>query len=159
MRHTAPSSLLAYDRVTQPVPGMSHSRSLRCRIAANNLQGTATSAIGNVKVLEGETTFAPILIRFMEALGPGRSAVDRLAQQGGRAVASLRTGARVVQLTGGRLGQLEGVVEFAVGHQLGIAGELGAEGSEPEVAVESGSKGLGGAVPHEDRPSLWQEKL
>ena len=48
VRHAAPSSFLAYYPVTQPVPGTSLSPSIRSRIAANNLRGTATSAIWNV---------------------------------------------------------------------------------------------------------------
>jgi hypothetical protein len=44
---------------------------------------------------------------------------------------------------------IEGVVEFAVGQQSGIAGDLGAEEVEPETAVELRSKRLGWAVTHE----------
>ncbi len=32
--------------------------------------------------------------------------------------------------------EVEGIVEFAVGQQSGIAGHLGADESEPETAVE-----------------------
>ena len=52
----------------------------------------------------------------------------------------------VLQLTGRGAGRIKGVVEFAVGQQSGIAGDLGAEESEPETAVELGSKRLGWAV-------------
>ena len=62
----------------------------------------------------------------------------------------------VLKLTGRGAGQIEGVVEFAVGQQSGIAGDLGAEESEPETVVELGSQGLGLAVTHEDRPSFRQ---
>ena len=54
-----------------------------------------------------------------------------------------------MQITGGRLGEVEGIVEFALGQESSIAGHLGAEESEPETAVESGSKGLGWVVAHE----------
>jgi hypothetical protein len=60
----------------------------------------------------------------------------------------------VLQLTGRGAGQIGSVVEFAVDQQPGIAGDLGAEEAEPEAAVESGSKGLGWAVTHEDPPSF-----
>jgi hypothetical protein len=44
-------------------------------------------------------------------------------------VASILSGALVLQFTGGRLGEVEGVVEFAVGQKSGIAGDLGPEES------------------------------
>jgi hypothetical protein len=57
------------------------------------------------------------------------------------------------------VGQVEGVVEFAVSEEPGIAGDLGAEEAEPETAVELGSQGLGVAVTHDDRPSFRQETV
>jgi hypothetical protein len=63
----------------------------------------------------------------------------------------------VLQLTGRGAGQVEGVVEFAVGQQSGIAGDLGAEEAEPETAVELGAKRLGWAVTHEDCSSNGQK--
>src|SRR5271157_3711580 len=83
VRHAAPSSFLAYYPVTQPVPGTSLSPSIRSRIAANNLRGTATSAIWNVTALERETTLAPILISFsrnvvkLQCFTPRGSAICR----------------------------------------------------------------------------------
>jgi hypothetical protein len=47
-----------------PGLGATRSRPIRARNAANNLRGTATSAIWNVTALERETTLAPILISF-----------------------------------------------------------------------------------------------
>jgi hypothetical protein len=44
-----------------------------------------------------------------------------------------------LQLTGSGVGQVEGVVEFAVGQQYGIAGDLGPEESEPEPAIRLGN--------------------
>ena len=41
---------------------------MRSRIDANNLRGTATSAIWNVTALESETTLAPILISFSRSV-------------------------------------------------------------------------------------------
>ena len=55
-------------------------------------------------------------------------------------------GSMVLQFTGRSAGPIEGVVEFAVGQQSGIAGDLDAEEAEPETTVESGSKGLGWVV-------------
>ena len=40
----------------------------------------------------------------------GQAAVDRLPQQGGRGVLSIRAGSTVLKLTGGGSGQIEGVV-------------------------------------------------
>ena len=74
-------------------------------------------------------------------------------------MASILSGTRVLQFRGGRLGEDEGIVEFAVGQQSGIAGHLGAEESEPETAVELGSERLGLSVTHEDRPSFRKEKV
>ena len=51
---------------------------------------------------------------------------------------------------GGRVGEVEGVVEFAVGQESGIAGDVGAVEFEAEAAVELGSERLGLAVTHED---------
>src|SRR5262249_23773738 len=56
-----------------------------------------------------------------------------------------------------RCGQVEGVVEFAVGQESGIAGDLGPEESEPETAVELRSQQLGRAVTHEDCSANRQE--
>jgi hypothetical protein len=72
-------------------------------------------------------------------------------------VLSILAGSMVLQFTCRGAGQIEGVVEFAVGQQSGIAGDLGPEEAEPETAVESGSKGLGWAVTHEVCSSNWQE--
>jgi hypothetical protein len=63
----------------------------------------------------------------------------------------------VLQFTGSSGGQIEGVVELAVGQQSGIAGDRGAEEAEPETTVESGSKGLGWVVTHEVCSTNWQE--
>src|SRR5918998_672644 len=63
---------------------------------------------------------------------------------------SILAGSRVLQLSGGRGGEVEGVVEFAVGQQSGIAGDVGAVEFEAEAAVELGSKWLGLAVTHRE---------
>jgi hypothetical protein len=47
-----------------------------------------------------------------------------------------------VQLVGGRVDGLEGVVEFAVGQESGIAGDVGDVEFEAEAALELGSKWL-----------------
>src|SRR5262249_33576124 len=93
----------------------------------------------------------------VEVRVPGQAAVDRLPQQGGRGVLNIRAGAMVLQLTGGGAGQVEGIVEVAVSQQSGIAGDLGSEESEPETAVELGSKRLGWAVTHEDCSAKGQD--
>jgi hypothetical protein len=72
----------------------------------------------------------------------------------GDAVQSILSRSTVLQFTGGGAGEFEGVVEFAVGQQSGIAGDLGAEESEPETAVELGAKGLSLGVTHKDCPSF-----
>jgi hypothetical protein len=54
-------------------------------------------------------------------------------------------------------GQVEGVVEFAIGQEAGIAGDLGPEGAEPEAPVESDAEWLGLAVTHQDGPSFRLE--
>jgi hypothetical protein len=72
-------------------------------------------------------------------------------------VLSIRAGSTVLQFTGSGAGQIEGGVEFAVGQESGIAGNLGAEESEPETAVELRSKRLGWAVTREVCSSDRQE--
>jgi hypothetical protein len=72
-------------------------------------------------------------------------------------VLSILAGSMVLQFTGHGAGQVEGVVEFAVGQQSGIADDLGAEESEPETAVELRSKRLGRALTHEDCSAKGQE--
>jgi hypothetical protein len=72
-------------------------------------------------------------------------------------VLSILAGSTILQLTGGGAGQIEGVVEFAVGQESGIAGDLGAEEAEPEPAVELGSKRLGRTVTHEVGSTNGQE--
>lgn len=61
VRLVTASSSLAYP-VPQLGPGTSRSRPIRSRIAVKSVRGTATSVIWNVRVLERETIFAPILI-------------------------------------------------------------------------------------------------
>src|SRR5262249_44733472 len=95
----------------------------------------------------------------VEILVSRQPAVNRLPQQGGLGVLSVLPGATVLQHTGSGVGQVEDVVELAVGQQSGIAGDLGAEEAEPETAVELGSQGVGLAVTHEDRPAFRQEKV
>ena len=53
------------------------------------------------------------------------------------------------------LGEIEGVVEFAISEQTGVAGDLGTKESEPEV--ELGPKRLSLAVTHQGTPSFRQE--
>jgi hypothetical protein len=88
----------------------------------------------------------PESLGVVEVLVPGQAAEDRLPQQGGRGVLSIPAGSTALQLTGGGSGQIEGDVVFAVGQESGIAGDLGAEESEPESAVELGSQWFGRAV-------------
>src|SRR5262249_3072718 len=66
-------------------------------------------------------------------------------------------GACVLQHVGGCVGELEGVVEFAVGQQPGIAGDVGPVEFEAEAAIELGSKWLCLAVTHQRSLSGWQE--
>jgi hypothetical protein len=63
----------------------------------------------------------------------------------------------VLQLTGRGAGQVEGVVEFAVGQRSGIAGDIGPEEAEPETAVELGSQRIDRAVTHEVGSTYGQE--
>jgi hypothetical protein len=70
---------------------------------------------------------------------------------------SIRPGATVLQRTGRGVGQVEGVIEFAISEQSGIAGDLGTEEWEPETAVELESERLGWAVTHEVGSSNGQE--
>jgi hypothetical protein len=64
-------------------------------------------------------------------------------------VLRIPSGSTILQLTGSGSGLIEGVVEFAVGQQSGIAGDLGPEEAEPEAAVELRSQRLGRAVTHQ----------
>src|SRR5262249_8227699 len=79
----------------------------------------------------------------------------------GRRPGSARSGSwprsTVLQLTGGGSGQIEGVVEFAVGQESGIAGDVGPVEFEAEAAIELGSKWLCLAVTHQRSLSGWQE--
>jgi hypothetical protein len=58
---------------------------------------------------------------------------------------------------GGRVSEPEGVVEFAVGQQSGIAGDVGAVEFEAEAAVELGPKWLDLTVTHRESLSGRQE--
>jgi hypothetical protein len=55
-------------------------------------------------------------------------------------VARVPAGPSVAQVVGGRVGELQGVSEFSVGQQAGIAGDVGAVEFETEAAVELGSQ-------------------
>ena len=79
----------------------------------------------------------------VEILVAGQAALGRLTQQRRQAVARVLSGALVLQLSGGRGGEVEGVVEFAVGQQAGIAGDLSPEEADLEAAVELRSERLG----------------
>ena len=94
----------------------------------------------------------------VEVLVPGQAAVDRLTQQGGRGCAeySGRSVCRAAR-SAAECGEVEGVVEFAVGQQSGIAGDVGAVEFEAEAAVELGSEWLGLAVTHRESLSGRQE--
>ena len=65
-------------------------------------------------------------------------------------MACVPAGACVAQHVGGRVGELEGVVEFAVGQEAGVAGHLGPMEFEAEAAVELGSERFGLAVTHQE---------
>ena len=84
----------------------------------------------------------------VEVLVPGQATEEGLTQESREAVACVPAGPCVVQHVGGRVGELEGVVEFAVGQESGIAGDVGAVEFEAEAAVELGSEWLGLAVTH-----------
>jgi hypothetical protein len=86
----------------------------------------------------------------VEVLVPGEPTEEGLTQEGREAVACVPAGPCVVQLVSGRVGELEGVVEFAVGQESGIAGDVGAVEFETEAAIELGSKWLGLAVTHRE---------
>jgi hypothetical protein len=81
----------------------------------------------------------PQALSVVEVLVPGEPTEEGLTQEGREAVACVPAGPCVVQLVGGRVGELEGVVEFAVGQESGIAGDVGAVEFEA-AAVELGSK-------------------
>jgi len=72
-------------------------------------------------------------------------------------VLDILAGSMVMQFTGRGAGQIEGVIEFAVGQESVIAGDLGPEEAEPETAVELRSKRLGWAITHEVCSSNGQE--
>jgi hypothetical protein len=72
-------------------------------------------------------------------------------------VLRILAGSTVLQFPGRGAGQIEGVVEFAIGQESGIAGDLGPEEAEPETAVELGSQRLGRAVTHEVGSTNGQE--
>jgi hypothetical protein len=72
-------------------------------------------------------------------------------------VSRVMTGPRAVERIDSRVGELEGVIEFAVCQQAGVAGCFGAVEFEAEAAVELGSERLGLAVTHQRTLSNWQE--
>jgi hypothetical protein len=80
-----------------------------------------------------------------------------LPQERGEAVACVPAGPCVLQVGGGCVGELEGVVELAVGEQPRIAGDVGAVEFEAEAAVELGPKWLDLAVTHRESLSGRQE--
>jgi hypothetical protein len=85
----------------------------------------------------------------IEVLIPGQPTEEGLTQERGQAVARVAAGACVLQHVGGCVGELEGVVEFAVGQQAGVAGDFGAMEFEAEAAIELGSERIGLAVTHQ----------
>jgi len=72
-------------------------------------------------------------------------------------MACVSAGARVLQVVGRRGGEVQGVVEFAIGQQFGITGDVDAGEFETEAAVESGPKWFGLAVTHRESLSGGQE--
>jgi hypothetical protein len=72
-------------------------------------------------------------------------------------VASVPVGPCVIQLVGGRVGELQGVVEFAVGQESGIARDVGPVELEAQAAIELGSERLDLAVTHRESLSEQQE--
>ena len=66
------------------------------------------------------------------------SRLKRDSEEGREAAACVPAGPCVVQLVGGRVDGLEGVVEFAVGQESGIAGDVGDVEFEAEAALELG---------------------
>ena len=84
----------------------------------------------------------------VDILVAGQSAVDRLAQEGEQAVLGVLSGAGVVQAGRRRRGQAEGVVEFAVGEESGVAGDGGAVELQLDLAVEIDAEGVVLAVTH-----------
>jgi hypothetical protein len=74
----------------------------------------------------------------IEILVPDQRPVDRLPQQGGSGMLSIPAGSTVSLFTRSGAGQFEGVLEFTIGPESGIAGDHDVEESEPETAVGLG---------------------
>lgn len=66
-------------------------------------------------------------------------------------------GPSVLELVGCGVRELQGVVEFAIGEQSGIAGDVGAVEFETQAAVELGPKWVALAVTHQESLSRRQE--
>ena len=93
----------------------------------------------------------------VEVLVPGEPTEEGLTQERGKAVARVAAGPCVVQHVGGRVGELQGVVEFAVGQESGIAGDVGPVEFDAEPAIELGSEWLGREITHRESLSGRQE--
>ena len=70
-----------------------------------------------------------------------QATVDGLAQESHQAVLGVQSAAGVVQAAGGGAGQVEGVVEFTVGEQSGVAGDGRTVELQLDVTVEVNAQG------------------
>jgi hypothetical protein len=85
----------------------------------------------------------------VEILVAGQAAEEGLSQESHKAVACVPTGPWVVQHVGSRIGELQGVVEFTVAQESGVAGYGGAVEFEAKAAVELRSERVGLVVTHQ----------
>jgi hypothetical protein len=72
----------------------------------------------------------------IEILVSGQAAEEGLSQKRGEAVACVTAGPRVLQFVGCRVSELQGVVEFTIGQQSSITGDIRSMEFEAGAAVE-----------------------
>ena len=86
--------------------------------------------------------------RVVGVLVPRQATEDRLAKQGSDRVLSVRARPPFPKQLACHRGQIESIVEFAIGQQARITGHLGAVKFELQSTVENHSKGVFSAFTH-----------
>jgi hypothetical protein len=71
-----------------------------------------------------------------------QATVEGLAEEGQQAVLGVLFGARIKQAAGRHRGQAEGVVEFAIGEESGVAGDGGPVELQFDLTVEVNAQGV-----------------
>ena len=94
----------------------------------------------------------------VDILVAGQSAVDRLPEERGEAVLRVLAGRVSCRTSRPVSVSCEAVVEFSVGQEPGVAGDVGAVEFKAEAAVELRPERLGPAVTHQKLLSWQQEE-